>query len=236
MHRVNYGDGMSAIITFIGYHDSGKTTLVSQVVSHLKSFGHRVAVIKSSNESGVSFDNEGTDTFKHRQAGADAVLFVGPDQMVLQTGPSDHSIVTLAHRYFADVDIVIGEGFKFARKVAKIEVRRNKDQDLRQEVHGVIAVATDLDISGDAIFRLNEAREIALFIEKRFIRSRDQRPERASLLVDGRKIPLKDFVQDCLSGTVVGFVDALKLTDDINEIELRIRITGGAQISKTKKD
>jgi molybdopterin-guanine dinucleotide biosynthesis adapter protein len=215
---------MSAVVTFVGYHDSGKTTLVSQVVSHLKKIGYRVAVIKSSNETGVVFDRENTDTFRHRQAGADSVLFVGPDQMVLQTGPSDHSIVTLAHRYFADADIIIGEGFKHARKVPKIEVRRNADQDLRQEVHGVIAVVTDLEISGDYIFRANEAKEIALFIEKRFIRSRGRGPERASLLVDGRKIPLKEFVQDCLAGTVVGFVEALKLTDGAREIELRIRL------------
>lgn len=217
---------MSAVVTFVGYHDSGKTTLVSQVVSHLKKLGYRVAVIKSSNESGVVFDRENTDTFKHRQAGADSVLFVGPDQMVLQTGPSDHSIVTLAHRYFADADIVIGEGFKHARKVPKIEVRRNADQDLRQEVHGVIAVVTDLKVSGDYIFRSNEAKEIALFIEKRFIRSRGRGPERASLLVDGRKIPLKEFVQDCLAGTIEGFVEALKLTDGPREIELRIRLAG----------
>lgn len=214
---------MSAVITFIGYHDSGKTTLVSEVVSHLKELGYRVAVIKSSNEAGVAFDTENTDTYRHRQAGADAVLFVGPDQMVLQTGPSDHSIVTLAHRYFVDADIVIGEGFKHARKVPKIEVRRNSDQDLRQEVHGVIAVATDLDIAGDYVFRLNEAKEIALFIEKRFIRGKGKRPEQVSLVVEGRKIPLKEFVQDCLAGTVVGFVDSLKLTDKPREIELRIR-------------
>lgn len=215
---------MSSVVTFIGYHDSGKTTLVSQVVSHLKDLGYRVAVIKSSNEAGVTFDTVGTDTYKHRQAGADSVLFVGPDQMVLQTGPSDHSLVTLAHRYFPDADIVIGEGFKHARKVPKIEVVRNKEQNLRQEVHGVMAVVTDQDISGDYVFRLSESLEIAQFIEKRFLGARARRPEIASLLVDGRKIPLKDFVQECLAGSVAGFVEALKLTDDGEEIELRIRL------------
>lgn len=215
---------MSSVVTFIGYHDSGKTTLVSQVVTHLNEMGYSVAVIKSSNEAGVQFDTEGTDTAVHRKAGADAVLFVGPDQMVLQTGPSEHSIVSLAHRYFPDADIVIGEGFKHARKVPKIEVVRNNEQNLRQEVHGVIAVASDLDIAGDYVFRLGESKEIALFIEKRFLRGRGKRPEVASLLVDGRKIPLKDFVQDCLAGSVAGFVDALKLTDDGKELELRIRL------------
>ncbi len=215
---------MSSVVTFIGYHDSGKTTLVSQVVAHLKDMGYCVAVIKSSNEKGVEFDRKGTDTYAHRQAGADSVLFVGPDQMVLQTGYSNHSIVTLAHRYFPEADIVIGEGFKHARKVPKIEVVRSREQNLRQEVHGVIAVASDFDITEDYVFRLGESKEIALFIEKRFLQGKGRRPEVASLLVDGRKIPLKDFVQDCLAGSVYGFVDALKLTSGGKEIELRIRL------------
>lgn len=216
---------MSSIVTFIGWHDSGKTTLVCQVVSHLKDMGYRVAVIKSSSESGIHFDRPGTDTSKHREAGADSVMFVGPDQMVLQTGGSDLSLRTLAHRYFPDVDIVIGEGFKSARKIAKIEVTRNQEQMLRNEVHGVIAVATDIeDIVGDYIFRLNESREIAQFIEKRFLLQSSKRMEQAALLINGHKVPLKDFVQESLAATVHGFVSSLKFVDEIEEIELRIRL------------
>jgi len=37
---------MPPIVTFIGWHDCGKTTLASQVVSHLKQLGYQVAVIK----------------------------------------------------------------------------------------------------------------------------------------------------------------------------------------------
>ncbi len=215
---------MSSIVTFIGYHDSGKTTLVSRVVGHLKELGYRVAVIKSSNDSGVAFDTPGTDTYKHRQAGADSVLFVGPDQMVLQTGASDLSLITLAHRFFPDVDIVIGEGFKHARRVAKIEVVRNPEQELRNEVQGVVAVATDLDVIGNYIFRLHESKEIALFIEKCFLLGKGRGPEKASLLIDGKKVPLKEFVQEALAGTVHGFVQSLKLTDNVREIELRVKI------------
>lgn len=218
---------MSSIVTFIGWHDSGKTTLASQVVHHLKGMGYRVAVIKSSSESAVQFDTPGTDTEKHKQAGADSVMFVGPDQMVLQTRNTGLSLRTLAHRYFPDVDIVIGEGFKTAGKIAKIEVLRNPEQMLRNEVHGVIAVATDIeDIVGDYIFRLNESYEIAQFIEKRFLLGQSKGVERTALLVNGSKVPLKDFVQRSLAGTVEGFVRSLKFADEITEIELRIKLPG----------
>ena len=167
---------MSSIVSFIGWHDSGKTTLVKQVVTELKKLGYRVAVIKSSNDSGIQFDTPGTDTFMHKEAGADSVMLVAPDQMVLQTKNNNLSLRTLAHRYFPDVDIVIGEGFKTAKKIPKIEVFRSNDQKLRDEVHGVIAVATDIEgVAGNYVFRLDEAPEIALFIEKRFLAKKNNR-------------------------------------------------------------
>lgn len=220
---------MPSIITFIGWHDSGKTTVASKVVRHLKELGYRVAVIKSSKETGIEFDTPGTDTAKHKEAGADSVLFVAPDQMVLQTSNDDLSLTTLAHRYFQDVDLVIGEGFKKARHVAKIEVFRNDEQLLRDRVNGVIAIVTDDDVSADYVFRLNEHREIASFIEKRFLKNETREPELVSLLVNGKKIQLKEFVQESLAGTVNGFVKSLKLVNDVKEIELRISLRDNSE-------
>lgn len=216
---------MSSIVTFIGWHDSDKTTLVSRVVTHLQDMGYRVAVIKSSIEAGALFDTPGTDTARYKEAGADSVMFVGPDQMVLQTVNRGLSLRTLAHRYFPDADIVIGEGFKTARKIPKIEVCRNPEQMLRNEVHGVIAVVTDLtDIAGDYIFRMGESLEVAQFIEKRFLSGLDRGVERTALLVNGHKVPLKGFVQESLAGTIHGFINSLKLVNDITEIEIRIKL------------
>lgn len=215
---------MAEIITFIGWHDSGKNTLATQVVKHLKASGYKVAVIKSSSETGVNFDTFGTDTDKHRQAGADEILFVAPDQMVLQTKNSNLSLTTLAHRYFPDVDIIIGEGFTETRRISKIEVVIDENQMLRNEVHGVIAVATDLDIVGEHVFRLDEAEEIAGFISKRFLKGRRKPDKRVSLLVNGNTIPLKPFVQEVLTGTLVGFIESLKFSEDASEIDIRIKI------------
>jgi molybdopterin-guanine dinucleotide biosynthesis protein B len=163
---------MLPIITFIGWHNSGKTTLVTQVVTHLKQRGYRVAVIKSTKEQGITFDAPGTDTARHRQAGADTVLLVAPDQMTMITGNQGKSLVDLARRFCSDVDIVIGEGFKGAEGVPKIEVRREEDQPLlRDQVQVVIAMATDLTIPPDpacTLFRLDQGLDIAVFIEKYF--------------------------------------------------------------------
>ena len=219
---------MPPIITFIGWHDCGKTTLASQVVRHLKERGYTIAVIKSTKETGLVLDQEGTDTYSYRQAGADAVTLIAPDQMVMTTNNPGKRLTTLAHRFFADVDLVVGEGFKEERQVAKIEVSRGDCQLLRDQVTGVIAIATDRKISGDYIFRLDESQEIADFIEKRFLTEDKRLQEQAVLLVNDNKIVMKDFVQEALAGTVEGFIKSLKINqEDIGKIELRIKIKKG---------
>ncbi|WP_457572692.1 molybdopterin-guanine dinucleotide biosynthesis protein B [Desulfolithobacter sp.] len=215
---------MPPIVTFIGWHDSGKTTLASQVVTHLKERGYRIAVIKHTKETGIVFDQAGTDTYTYLQAGADCITLIAPDQMVMRTENPDMDLITLAFRFFPDVDMVIGEGFKQERQVAKIEVARGEGELLRNQVNGVIAIATDQPVTGDYIFRLDESREIAQFIEKRFLQDRDKNQEKVTLLVNGSRVVLKEFVQESLAATVAGFVSSLKATDKMGEIELRIKL------------
>ncbi len=217
---------MPPIVTFIGRHNCGKTTLATQVVRRLKERGYSIAVIKSTKETGLVLDQAGTDTFRYRQAGADAVTLIAPDQMVMKTINPGKRLTTLAHRYFPDVDLVIGEGFKEAVQVAKIEVSRNDNEGelLRDQVNGVIAIATNRRIAGDYIFRLDESGELADFIEKRFLGDNLSKKDQAVLLVNGNKVVMKEFVQEILANTITGFVKSLKTTQGAREIELRIRI------------
>lgn len=221
---------MPPIVTFIGWHNSGKTTLASQVVSHLKQLGYQVAVIKSTHKTDIAFDRPGTDTHAHRSAGADSVMMVAPDQVIIMSDNGGESLPSLAHRHFPEVDIVIGEGFKEARQVSKIEVFRDSQPHklLRGTVCGVIAVATDTPLGGDHIFRLNESHEIALFIEKRFLNDAARAAGHTTLLINGNRIPMKPFVQDALAGTLRGFIDSLKLGGKTAKtIDIQIRIPKG---------
>ncbi|MGE4560321.1 MAG: molybdopterin-guanine dinucleotide biosynthesis protein B, partial [Desulfobulbus sp.] len=68
--RVPGEDSMPPIVSFIGWHNSGKTTLCRQVVAHLKARGYLVAVIKSTKETGIAVDQPGTDTALYRKSGA----------------------------------------------------------------------------------------------------------------------------------------------------------------------
>ncbi len=165
---------MPPIITFIGWHDSGKTTLAAQVVRLLKERGYSVAVIKSTKDIGLLPNQEGTDTGAYNKAGADAVILVALDQLVMTADRPEKNLPALAQRFFTDVDLVVAEGFKGADKVDKIEVFRGQGTRLAEQVSGVIALATDQnrnqDISDPLVFPLNQPRKIADFIEKEYIR------------------------------------------------------------------
>ena len=164
---------MPPVISFVGWHNSGKTTLSRQVVAHLKAMGYRVGVIKSTKETGIVVDQPGTDTALYKATGADAVALLAPDQLIIQRRPPALELVSLVPLLFADMDIVIAEGFKQAAQVAKIEVRRDAEAPwIHQQVAGVIAMASDLPLGhghGLHCFGLAQSRELADFIVHRFL-------------------------------------------------------------------
>ena len=215
---------MPPIVSFIGWHDSGKTTLAARVVTHLKQLGYTIAVIKSTKETAISFDTPDTDTGRYRAAGADCVSLVAPDQMVVMTPPTNLDLIALAHRYFQNVDIIIAEGFKHASRVPKIEVTRDADNLLRDTVEGVIATATDCDLQGSNIFGLDQVSELAGFIEQRFLSHQRQTEVTTVLRVNGKKIALKQFIRKNLAATIAGYVNTLKIDGPAEDIELRVRI------------
>jgi len=157
------------VVTFIGWHSCGKTTLAAQVVRLLTERGWRVAVVKSTKDSGLFPDPPGTDTAIHRQAGAAAVALAGPDRLCVTADNQAKDLSAIVRRFFADMDIVIGEGFKEAEDVPKIEVFRGGGPRLRGQVRGVAAVASDCGLSEENSFGLHESGRLADFIEEQFL-------------------------------------------------------------------
>lgn len=155
------------VISFIGWHNSGKTTLARQVLTHLRDKGYCVGVIKSTKERGITIDQPSTDTALYWAAGADGVALLAPDQLIVQMQPPKIELRALAHWLFPGADLVLAEGFKYTVDVPKIEVRRDQASPLlRDQVPGVVAVVTDLPLAEGPCFRLDQSCIIAAFIEE----------------------------------------------------------------------
>lgn len=157
------------IVSFVAASsNSGKTTLIEKVVALLKARGLRVAVVKHAS-AGFELDKPGKDSWRFRQAGADAVVLVGPDSMALVKNisrePSPEDLV----RLFADADVVIQEGFKHSA-VNRIEVFRSGvsgDRPLCLSDHSYLALVSDRPIEVPIPrFDWNDAEGVAEFMMK----------------------------------------------------------------------
>lgn len=117
---------MTKIVSIIGHKNAGKTTLVSALAHEFKRQKRRVGTIKHSSHP-VDADRRDTDSWRHFHEGnADGVVVASPELRVTfervrdEAGPEE-----LARRYFADMDVVLVEGFKKAM-LPKIEVFRKE--------------------------------------------------------------------------------------------------------------
>ena len=115
---------MPPIVSVVGRSDSGKTTFLEKLIPALKTRGLRVAVVKHDSH-GFEMDRPGKDTWRLRQAGADAVMISSPSQMALIRSGLDReaTLDELAELISNQVDLVLTEGYKSGNK-PKIEVSR----------------------------------------------------------------------------------------------------------------
>ncbi len=218
---------MIQILTFIGWHNSGKTTLIREVVRRLRDRGYRIAIIKATKHSGLDLDSPGSDSYHYRRDGIESVALLCPDELILFQDNTEENLKHLAYRLFPQADLIIGEGFKHATGIPKIEVTRAavSKEPVRDMVAGVKAVVSDYEILFDKVFKAEEITEISDFIEDRFLRGRKKEDE-VCLFVNGKEIRMNKFVRNSFKGVILGFVNCLKFIRSIKDLDIRIRIRG----------
>jgi molybdopterin-guanine dinucleotide biosynthesis adapter protein len=157
------------VVSFVAASsNSGKTTLIERVVGILKARGLHVTVVKHAS-AGFELDKPGKDSWRFRQAGADAVVLVGPDTMALVKNISREPSLEELMRLSGDSDIVIQEGFKHSA-VNRIEVFRSGvsgDRPLCLTDPSFLALVSDRSFAVTIPrFDLNDAEGVAEFIVK----------------------------------------------------------------------
>ena len=157
-------------IGFIGYSNSGKTTLIEKLIPRLRSHGLSVSAIKNAHH-GFDMDRPGKDSYRYRDAGAGQVLISTTERWALLTEtPAGHAALEDLLAQLAPCDLVIVEGFKSEGRIPRIEVRRATVTDPPIYAHdpNVIAVAADFALDCPLpVLDLNDADKIAAFIMHR---------------------------------------------------------------------
>lgn len=155
------------VIGVVGWKNSGKTTLAAALIRELSSRGLTVNSIKHAHH-GVDVDQPGTDSYKHRDAGAREVILAGGQRFAIMhelRGAGEPTLDELLAR-LGPCDWVVVEGFK-THPHRKIEVHRREGSrtPLYLEDDNIVAVAADYtaDFSGP-VFDVNDVPGIADFI------------------------------------------------------------------------
>lgn len=65
------------VFSVVGYTKSGKTTTIEKVIKELKKRNYSVGTVKDIHYEDFAMDKEGTNTYRHREAGADLVTARG---------------------------------------------------------------------------------------------------------------------------------------------------------------
>ena len=123
-----------------GWKKSGKTTLVTQLVSEFRRRGWTVATVKHAHHS-VDVDRPETDSWKHRAAGATEVALVGGLRYAIMREQAEATLEEVLAR-LAPADLILIEGYKRERH-PKIEVRTDHSRPIAGTDSNVVAIAAD---------------------------------------------------------------------------------------------
>ncbi len=212
---------MSVVISIVGRSNSGKTTLLENLIGGLKRRGYSLATIKHS-VSGFDLDQPGKDSWRLGEAGSGAVVLSSPQKIAfIKPVDREAALEELLCLVGGDFDLVLTEGFK-SSSTPKIEVHRKELGGLLCSPEELFAVVTDepLDIAAPQ-FSPGEVEALVDLVEKRFLALRE--PEETMLIVNDTPIPLNPFVKSVIHNTLLGMVSALRGAEEVRSLRISLR-------------
>jgi molybdopterin-guanine dinucleotide biosynthesis protein B len=209
---------MIPVISFIARPNHGKTTLLEKLLAELSRRNVKVGVIKH-HVHGFEFDKKGKDSWRHKQAGAHTIILSSPAGVgLVRDVAADKDVAELVHLYFADMDIVFTEGYKWEH-YPKVEVFRKEQggEPLAGRNETWLAFVSDADVGTDLpCFGLDEIGPLADFLLKKFPCTSS-----LSLFVDGKSVFLGREQQEQLQACLRKLVEEEQKTPQSLSLKIR---------------
>ncbi len=162
---------MNRLFGITGWKNSGKTTLTVKLVTELTRRGWKVSTIKHAHHD-FDIDKEGTDSFRHRKAGAGEVAIVSDRRWALmhELRNEDEPPLSSILERFSPCDLILIEGYK-REAHKKIETRRLESRSkerLTASDPTIVALASDYALESEAVpvFDLDDIAAIADLVER----------------------------------------------------------------------
>lgn len=129
------------IIQIVGYQNSGKTTLMEQLIRQAASEGLYVGTIKHHGHGGIPIGDNSKDSFRHEQAGAHVTAVEGDGTLRISISRSNWQLADILAIYASfNVDVILIEGYKNEHYPKVVLLRTIEDQELLEKVSNIICV------------------------------------------------------------------------------------------------
>ena len=159
------------VLLIVGYKKVGKTTLIEKLIPELSNRGYRVGTVKHHHSDfPVSVDTAGTDTWRHRQAGAASVALATPTDLATFRDSESSLCLDQIVSALGAADIVLVEGFHEEPR-AKIEVLAdlNDEPVCKLDDHLFAFVAPSARQATVPTFAPSQIKSLADFIERELL-------------------------------------------------------------------
>lgn len=139
------------ILQVVGYKDSGKTTTTVKLIEFLSKEGIKVGSLKHHGHGGVPLGIDSTDSFRHRQAGAEIASVEGEGMLqIIQQGSWEIEQLVSMYEWLG-IEVLVIEGYKKADYPKIVVVNRKEDLFLLEETTNILAVVTEISLEGKDI-------------------------------------------------------------------------------------
>ena len=161
---------MTKVVGIVGWKDVGKTFFVTEIINLLVKKGYKVGTIKHAHHN-FDIDKPGTDSFKHRQSGANEVIISSSKRWakIIENKNKNEKKLNELFKEFNDIDVVIVEGFK-KENHPKIEIISKNSKIVNNEIKNVVAIVADHKLNSNLpSFLRNDVESLTEFIIDKFL-------------------------------------------------------------------
>lgn len=129
------------ILQVVGYQNSGKTTLIEQLIKAVKQDGYSVATIKHHGHGGTPDIDESKDSARHEKAGAHISAVEGDGTLRMSIQQEEWSLANILAIYENfPIDLVLVEGYKKESFPKVVLVRKAEDAALLEQLENIRCV------------------------------------------------------------------------------------------------
>ena len=192
-----------AVFGFYGKSDTGKTTLIVDIIKHLTDEGFNVATVKITDKD-ISIDAEGKDTWKHSIAGSKLTVLSSPietDFLLKRSKELDEILNYIVE--LGEYDVIIVEGAN-DKDIPKIRLGDIEERD-----------NTILTYNGDF-------KGLIEMLKNEILRRKNMK--KISIKINGKQIPISEFPSDIIKNTICGMIKSLKGVNEIKTVEIRFEM------------